>query len=599
MLTRWLPGLIAGVILSLFSLYPQFNLKSIRGADYNGAFASCDLDEMAYASFLQALIDGRPRQSDPYTGRDGTADNPQSESLFSIQFVPAYMAAIPARVLGLNASQIMPVVSVASAFLATLALYWLMLSMLEDPLMSMAGTLIVMVGSAAIVGLGALSGFFEGGAAYPFFPFLRRPIPSLAFPFFFAYFACLWNGLNSSIKRLRWIYLAASAVLFPALVFSYFYLWTAAAAVVGGLFVFVLVSRSDSRRSDLLYLAQHGALFLVALVPYTWLLSNRNKMADKAQLLVLTHAPDLLRRVEIIGVVALVFVLIAFWRGFVKVPLAAFVAALLLSPVLVFNQQVLTGRSLQPFHYEYYVINYVLLTGLVMLVTALWRHFVDLAKWPSRAALAALISAAVLWGFVEAVQTTSFWDDVNGQRDDAMLVNKRLRELASGDIATAKTLTTLNLESIQADSQPTIAPQPVLWARHQHTFAGVESWDENRRRYYQLLYFMGYRGAGLKRLLTGCEDIEACMALFGWDRFNATLSADARPLTMPEVEKEAVDFERFTREFGPGNAYSPMLSYLIVYSDAENRFENIDRWYQRDSGEVVGKYTLYRLTSRQ
>jgi len=158
-----MPGLIAGVILSLFSLYPQFNLRTIRGAEYNGAFASCDLDEMAYASFLQALIDGRPRQSDPYTGRDATATIPQPESLFSIQFLPGYLSAIPARILGLNASEAMPLISIVSAFLTALALYWLMLSVIEDPLLAMAATMIVMVGSAAISGIGALNGFFENG----------------------------------------------------------------------------------------------------------------------------------------------------------------------------------------------------------------------------------------------------------------------------------------------------------------------------------------------------------------------------------------------------------------------------------------------------
>ncbi len=138
---------------------------------------------MAYAAYMQALIDGRPRKSDPYTGRDSTADDPQAESLFSIQFVPAYMAAIPARLLRLSASEMMPVVSAASAFLTALALFWLILSFTEDAGVAFAGTLAVLFGGAVVSGIGAINGFFEGGAAYPFIPFLRRPIPSLSFHF--------------------------------------------------------------------------------------------------------------------------------------------------------------------------------------------------------------------------------------------------------------------------------------------------------------------------------------------------------------------------------------------------------------------------------
>jgi len=600
MIRRWLPGLIAGVILSLFSLYPQFNLINIRGADYNGAFASCDLDEMAYASFLQALIDGRPRKSDPYTGRDAAFRDPQPESLFSIQFLPTYLSAIPAWLFGLNASQMMPVISVVSAFLTTLALYWLMLSMIDDPMIAAAGTMIVMVGSAAIVGLGAINGFFENGVAYPFFPFLRRPIPSLAFPFLFAFFACVWNGVNAGSPRSRLIGVASSVVLFTALVFSYFYLWTSAAAVLGGLMLFTVLFRSEDARRDLAYFASIGILCVAALVPYAWLLSNRSKMADKAQLLVFTHSPDIFRRVEIIGVVALFLVVIVFWFRITDTSprRLATIAALLLSPILVFNQQILTGRSLQPFHYEFYVINYVLLTGLVLFAAELWKKFFGSEGQVSKALLSAVVAGSVLWGSVEARQTTSFWDDANAQRDEAMAVNLRLRQLAGSDIDLAKTLTTLNLESLQADSQPTVAPQAVLWARHQNTFAGIESWDENRMRYYQLLHFMGVGVSRLKRSLTGCEDIEACMALFGWDRFNPTLSANARPLTPGEIESEAKSFDEFSRNFGSENAYRPMLSYLIIYNEAENRLDNIDRWYQRDGGEVLGKYTLYRLTPR-
>ncbi|HTK36879.1 MAG TPA: hypothetical protein VL325_00175, partial [Pyrinomonadaceae bacterium] len=174
MLKRWVLGIIAGAILAVLSLYPQYHLRELRGVEFNGAFASCDLDEMAYASYLQALIDGRPRKNDPYTGRDASPENPQPESLFSIQFFPNYVAAFPARVLGLSASQMMPIVSVFSAFFTTLAVFWLILSFTDDDLLAFAVTLVVMAGGAVITGIGAINGFFEGGVAYPFFPFLRR-----------------------------------------------------------------------------------------------------------------------------------------------------------------------------------------------------------------------------------------------------------------------------------------------------------------------------------------------------------------------------------------------------------------------------------------
>ena len=117
---KWLFGIAAGIILAVLAVYPQYNLQRLRGDDFAGAFASCDLDEMAYAAYLQSLIDGRPRRNDPYTGRDDAANRPQPESLFSIQFFPAYLVAVPARIFGLSATQALPIVSVVSAFLTAL-----------------------------------------------------------------------------------------------------------------------------------------------------------------------------------------------------------------------------------------------------------------------------------------------------------------------------------------------------------------------------------------------------------------------------------------------------------------------------------------------
>ena len=597
MLIRWLLALSAGVILGLLALYPQYNLKyNLRGEDFSGAFASADLDEMAYASYLQALIDGKPRKNDPYTGRDQSNDSPQFESLFSIQFFPAYLAAIPARILGLSAPEMMPVLSFVSAFLTALAMFWLIVSMTEDKFFAFAGTLVVLVGSALIVGLGAINSFWEGGASYPFFPYLRRYIPSLAFPFLFAFFACLWNGLKSDTKNKRIVYSVLSSSCFAALVYSYFYVWTSAAAVLFGLTLFVLIFRTENWRKDFVFLAITGAVCVLSIVPYGLLLSNRNPFMDKAQLLVLTRNPDFLQRVEILGYFILTFTALALFLKITKLAerKVYFIAAFALAPVLVFNQQILTGKSLQPFHYEFYVINYVVLLAIVLIGSVFWQKFFEKVKPLSIFLLSILSIISIGWGYIEARETTIFWDDINVRRDEAMAVNLRLKELTNGNIEAAKRQTTLNLEPLQADSQPTVAPQAVVWARHQHVFSGLVDWEENKRRYYQLLYYSDLDAEFLRKSLTGCRNIEACMALFGWDRFNAKLSANARPLTQPEIEEEIRNYENFTQNFSIEDAGNPLINYVIVYGEANDQLENIDRWYQRDSGEILGKYILYK-----
>lgn len=594
----WLLAITAGVILGILALYPQYNLqKNLRGAEFKGAFASNDLDEMAYASYLQALIDGRTRKNDPYTGRDHSTETPQFESLFSIQFFPAYLAAIPARILGLSASEMMPVLSFFSAFLTGLAVFWLIVSMTENKMVAFTGTLVVLVGSAAIVGLGAINGFHKSGSAYPFFPYLRRYIPSLAFPFLFALFACVYNGLKSEEKIKRIIYSGLSIFCFSAIVFSYFYVWTAAAAVLFGITLFVLIFRHENWKKDFLFLAVTGAFCVLSLGFYALLLSNRNPVMDKAQLLVLTRTPDFLQRVEIIGYFVLTFTALALFLKWTKLieRKAYFIAAFALAPLLVFNQQILTGKSLQPFHYEYYVINYVVLLAIVLIAAIFWEKIISRIKVLSIILLSVLSLFSIFWGYIETTETTHFWDDVNVRRDEAMPVNLRLKELANGDIESAKQETTLNLEALQADSQPTVAPQAIVWARHQHVFSGLKDWEENKRRYYQLLYYSDLDADYLRRSLIGCRDIEACMALFGWDRFNAKLSANAKPLTLPEIEEEVANYENFSKNFSIDDARNPKISYVVVYEAAEDELINLDQWYERDAGEKLGKYILYKV----
>jgi len=598
---KWFFGIAAGVIVAVFAVYPQYNLQKLRGSDFAGAFASCDLDEMAYASYLQSLIDGRPRRSDPYTGRDQAADAPQPESLFSIQFFPAYLIAVPARLLELSVSQAMPVVSFVSAFLAALALFWLIASITEDALLAFAGTLVVMFGSALVVGIGAINGFYENGVAYPFFPFLRRYIPSLAFPFLFVLFACVWNGLQSEKNEKRAIYSALASLCFASLVFSYFYVWTAAAAILFGLTLFVILFRTENWRKDFLFLIITGAFCLLALVPYALLLSNRNQTMDKAQLLVFTRQPDLLRTVEVIGYFVLAVTALALWRGFTQLTdrRAYFIAAFALAPFLVFNQQILTNRSLQPFHYEFYVINYIVLLAAVLIVAVFWSKFVSRSKNFSIVLLSLISLTAIVWGYIEATETTVFWDSINIRRDEAMPVNLHLREIAGGDIENARRQVTLNLEAIQADSQPTAAPQSVLWARHQHVFAGLKDWNENKQRYYQMLYYSDLNAEWLRQSLTGCRDIEACMALFGWDRFNARLSANARPLTPGEIEAEVSNYNRFISEFSLADAQNPQLSYAVIYNEANSAMKNLDIWDERGVAQSFGKYTLFELKPKK
>ena len=192
---RWRYGIVAGLFLAIFSLYPQFKMLYLRGSDWNGHYAYNDIDEVAYAGYLNALIDGRPRKNDPYTGRDDSPENPQPESLFSIQFIAPYTIALPARLFGIGPPWAMTISGAAAAFLTALAIFWLLGMLTGDSLFGWRHW--SFYARALFAGEGAIGEVVGGGFSYPYFPGFRRYLPAMAFPPFFLLLGLVWKLIGT------------------------------------------------------------------------------------------------------------------------------------------------------------------------------------------------------------------------------------------------------------------------------------------------------------------------------------------------------------------------------------------------------------------
>ena len=351
--------------------------------------------------------------------------------------------------------------------------------------------------------------------------------------------------------------------------------------------------RPENWRGDFPYLILLVVIASLSLLPYAFLVSNRAEATDAIQLLVFSRAPDLFRIPVIVCYVCLAFLSVAVWLNFAKLRSlnTIFLISFALVPAAVFNQQIITGRSLQPFHYQYYVANYVVATVVVLTIYIFIKEIKSAKIFNTITAL--LLIFALGWGYFEVTKTTELLSYWNIERESSAAVSKRLDEIA-GDNPNAIHDLTINYDYIQADTQPTIAPQAVLWARHQHVFAGV-GWEENKERFYQLLYFSG-RDENWMRENFRRGDIEAYMALFGWDRFNANLSVNYRPLTKPEVEAEVQKYKAYIENFSAEQAKLFPLKFAVAKLDNQPDYENLDKWYRRDSGEVFGEFVLYKLS---
>jgi hypothetical protein len=596
---RWRWGVVAAALMAAVSLVPQAALCRARGREWRGAYAYFYSDEPAYAAYLNALVEGRPRRNDPYTGRDERPDAPQPESLFSIQFVPAYLIALPARLAHVSAQTAFIILSCLVAFASALIIFRLLASVTGHSSAAAA------VGAALVLCCGSLARtpivvrLFDLAHAPPlYFPFLRSYLPALPFPFFFLFCALVWAALAHERQRTALIYSLCAGLLFVLLIFSYFYLWTTAAAWLCTLFVLYLLARPDAYRRDLKHLCIIAGLALIGLLPYWQLLARRAPTTDAVQVLTHTHRPDLFRASELIGALVVCALFFSARRGLfaLRERRVLYTLSLALVPFVVFNQQVLTGRSLQPVHYEQYIANYVVLVALVIAATLITSRSPAGAHKQSTRVLALIALCVLGWGLVELRYTIKANAELNRIRDDVRPAALRLAQLAAdaptAGRATAPVVLVTNI--IQADSLPLDAPQAVLWAPHMRSFAGV-SLTEERERYYQQLYYTGTDAARFDDLLR--HTLIAPSMIFGWARVNERLTAEQQPIREDEIRAEVRRYGEYVAAFNRERAAQLPLLYVVTPATGAD-LANLDRWYARNQGERVGNTILYRVTLR-
>jgi hypothetical protein len=345
-----------------------------------------------------------------------------------------------------------------------------------------------------------------------------------------------------------------------------------------------------------------GGTALLALPPYVYLLLHRAHTLDETQTLISTHRPDLFRLPEIIGAFIVVLLVASVRRGRVEGRKAAviFAASFALLPFVLFNQQVVTGRSMQPFHFQNFIANYAVLIGLVILVG-------NFSRPVSSRALLWLAVLSLVWGGIEVdlpTRARSPSDNVNDQMIPVLL---RLKALAQQD----GTLLGLRREG----KTPALVFSPHIevlrflptWTA-QGTVIGLGGLDfgsasQEERKVYAYLYYCGVDTRRLVELLYDRTN-DAFMnyytrsAIFGHERVLPNLSSHSRPIEDVDIEQQVRVYEAYVTSFSREEAVKHPISYVIVLSQSGFDFSRIDRWYEHDAAEHIGDYDLYKVKLR-
>ena len=598
-------GLLAGALFSLFALLPQIDLWISRGTEWNGTYAISACDEPAYAAYMQSIIDGTPRRNSPYSGRLDTPDTPQKESLFSIQVFSTYPIALFARTFGFSSSTAMILLSIVCGFASAFAVFWLFYLISENNPLSFVGTIAVLLCGWLSAGPGnPFSLFLTGIETFEHtpLPFLRRTNPAISFPIVFIFFVCVWNFLQAKTNSRKLLFSVSAWLCFSATVYSYFYHWTTVLAWFVGLMFLLGMLQYDCLRKNIKYFLGLGVALVFALVPYVILVSSRASQMDSTQLLVLTHESDLWRTPELISYLSIILLALSYrnkWLDLEKSKYIFLLSLSLIAPV-VFNQQILTGRSLQPYHYQLYSVNYISFFVLVIVVLMLITHHLAPRTVNNSFLFVGLLAMMVFTG--DIILGTSHYHAERIWLDELKPVAERIRAITDANkgssLSDPPVVMSLDLSHPRfPDSNylPSLSSQPILWSVYISTFPDVSP-DEDRARLNTFIYYHGVDSNQLRRMLE--TNYSLSIGFFGAGRVFPQLTTGASPITETDVENIVRNYETFCQQFSCDDAKSHELSFVLIHNDGNNDLSTIDRWYERDSGERIGPYTLYQVKLR-
>jgi hypothetical protein len=593
-------GAGAVVAILLLALGPHLYFLYKRGTDWNGLFPLTHSDEVAYAAYLNALIDGRPRRNDPYTGLDDAPARPQPESYFSIQFLPPTVLAMVARGIGATSDQAFFGLTLIAAVTSTLALCWMLQGVLHDQREAALGVLIVLtLGTIHLI----VHYLWTGVSSVNYLGFLRRYVPSAGFPFLFIFCGTVFRAVQLKDWRRKLVWIGLAGLSFSVLVYSYFYLWTSALSWFC-CFSIIWVLATKERLGALSTLGAVVVLMAVSLSPYFIMISERVHSTEEALALELTRRPDMFRLSEVLGLVALfglVYVVRHKNHGVTNETLV-FTAGLAITPFVVFNQQVIHGRSLQPFHYGLFVVNYVAIAALFITLVLVCRTLSSRGQKISRVAIYVLTFLALLSGSYQALMAGRRHSAPNFRRDSALPAMRQLAMMGRNGQGQSLDRNSLVLctDVTVADAVPTVAPQPVLWAPHMYQFSGTNT-EEDREKLSLFLYFTGVSLDGVDR--TNFEQLDSSRRIYlsfliGRGRFLRVLRSTWSPITAAEIKSALDRYHEFTSTVDRVRVARYPIAYVLTSPTEGIDFKNLDKWYERDAGAPFKEFTLYRLRMR-
>ncbi len=410
MLSRLRPhklAILTAVFIALIYGLPNIFFIASLGDAYRGIPMLQTPNEASYLARIQEVLDGHEALGSPFffEYKDAPPLSPPTGE---------WLYALPSLLFGITPAATLILSKFILPAILFLLVYAVLLRLTGDgglphKLNAIACGLLIVLGYDLVDYRTVLS-YLTGASSPGSFLLWARPVhPILGGIFFFSFLLSVLALVQNTPRQKS--ALAAASLLLALMFSTYFFSWGTALSVLAALVIIFLARREYRVAAKLAFIAPLGALFAAPYWYSAWL-ASQSPLYESAVLrsgLFLTHYP-LLNKLLLAAFLAFLIVLVIdfFWKrrkqGPTLFPIQSqtfgegiemwhlFCLALLLGGLWTYSQQILTGRTIWPYHFVQYTIPLAMVAGFALLFNTVraWHRYL----W---GALAAFAAASSLW----------------------------------------------------------------------------------------------------------------------------------------------------------------------------------------------------------
>ncbi len=358
--------LAGAIVVGLVCVAPHFLAVKQLGFDYQGMPFIFQANEDAYLARIQEVVDGHEAVGSAffYEYKNWRPLVPAvGEYIYAL---PTILFGVPLLAVLLASKFILP------ACLFILVYYFILRlsvrpDLLSSRLSAATGGLLVTLGYDLVDYRSVFSLMKDQGGIAALSVWIRPINPILGAVLIFSFLLLLRLMV---VKRKRFIFIPAGLIW--ALTIGYVFSWTLITVVVGLFSLFFIYKKDWFLVRRLIYTA---AVWLLATLPYWYTIfisftSPGGKEIASRSGMVFTHAP-VFNKVLFVSTLLFIFLLLYF-KCYKKIQNSDniwcwFCSLLLMTCWIVFNQQVVTGRSIWYHHYVQYTIPIIMVVIILAL----------------------------------------------------------------------------------------------------------------------------------------------------------------------------------------------------------------------------------------